>query len=462
MRIYRVTVLPQIFIVSLWLGTILLVEAEKTELLPIENGNDGNGLSVSDDDEGDETITTKEPFIATDKWQPIKPGQSIPAGLHVRLNLHTGLKEAKLMDPKEETKHNNPSTAQSGKKRRYSPEELKEALKAIKTEEILGMNKKQEGTHLPKVNTKFRNIEELKRDLESLNLNIKPESEIVLDILKDYGKSKDENKVVGLQDLEFLVHKFDTAQDFVKLGGLDVIVPDLNSTNPKIRSLVAFTLGSAMQGNPKVQIAVLEHNVLSHLLRLVTLDTEFSVRNRVLYAISCMVRQFPFAQLRLIENGGVTALISILRERTNPDSHKLQLKVLTLFHDLLNEKELAKQHFSKDNDDDEAQIEKLRQYESINLEESLVSNGACELVTKLLPSSDIDTQEKVIAAMSIMIGHCREQFKKDIPKLRQLAQMFRTKAAEESEESDEPYYSALYSSVNGLMREMRHYQKEEL
>ena len=43
-----------------------------------------------------------EEFIATNEWQEIKPGQSIPKGLHVRINMATGLKEAKLLDPEDD------------------------------------------------------------------------------------------------------------------------------------------------------------------------------------------------------------------------------------------------------------------------------------------------------------------------------------------------------------------------
>ncbi|KAF1330189.1 hypothetical protein FI667_g5421, partial [Globisporangium splendens] len=37
-------------------------------------------------------------FVATGEWKEILPGQGIPRGLHVRVNLETGKKEAKLMD----------------------------------------------------------------------------------------------------------------------------------------------------------------------------------------------------------------------------------------------------------------------------------------------------------------------------------------------------------------------------
>lgn len=42
-----------------------------------------------------------ERFVPTHEWQVIKEGQSIPAGLHVRMNFQTGIKEAKLMENEE-------------------------------------------------------------------------------------------------------------------------------------------------------------------------------------------------------------------------------------------------------------------------------------------------------------------------------------------------------------------------
>ena len=38
-----------------------------------------------------------ELFIPSKVWQKVKPGQALPAGLHYRINLQTGDKEAKLL-----------------------------------------------------------------------------------------------------------------------------------------------------------------------------------------------------------------------------------------------------------------------------------------------------------------------------------------------------------------------------
>ncbi|KAF4042284.1 hypothetical protein GN244_ATG05654 [Phytophthora infestans] len=49
--------------------------------------------------EQDTTGVTVPEFVATNEWQTLLPSQGVPRGLHVRLNLETGKREAKLVDP---------------------------------------------------------------------------------------------------------------------------------------------------------------------------------------------------------------------------------------------------------------------------------------------------------------------------------------------------------------------------
>ena len=44
----------------------------------------------------------KPVFVATEEWQEIKEGQKVPSGLHYRMNLETGKKEAKLMETEDD------------------------------------------------------------------------------------------------------------------------------------------------------------------------------------------------------------------------------------------------------------------------------------------------------------------------------------------------------------------------
>uniref|UniRef100_A0A672JV80 Uncharacterized protein n=1 Tax=Sinocyclocheilus grahami TaxID=75366 RepID=A0A672JV80_SINGR len=58
-----------------------------------DNDNQTQGEETLLEDEDSEDL---EVFRPTDKWQTLKPGQAIPAGSHVRLNIQTGQREVKL------------------------------------------------------------------------------------------------------------------------------------------------------------------------------------------------------------------------------------------------------------------------------------------------------------------------------------------------------------------------------
>ena len=55
--------------------------------------------AIVEEDNDDEESIQIAPFIPTKEWQVVDDGQSIPPGLHVRINFETGVKEAKLLDP---------------------------------------------------------------------------------------------------------------------------------------------------------------------------------------------------------------------------------------------------------------------------------------------------------------------------------------------------------------------------
>ena len=86
--------------------------------------------------------TNYDVFHATNQWQTVKEGQSIPPGLHVQINLQTGEKQAKLMDENQsvESENNKAQSAKSSTKQKYvkidkniiSKQKLKDALKDFK------------------------------------------------------------------------------------------------------------------------------------------------------------------------------------------------------------------------------------------------------------------------------------------------------------------------------------------
>ena len=74
-----------------------------------------------------------EVFQPTAEWQTIQPGQGIPPGLHVRMNLQTGQKEAKLMDGDDGSKYQSNKDSKQKfitiDRNVISKQHLKEALK---------------------------------------------------------------------------------------------------------------------------------------------------------------------------------------------------------------------------------------------------------------------------------------------------------------------------------------------
>ena len=87
----------------IFLWTLLLSSVLNQDLVFVgeSEGHDNEESKVKEASDVEES--SKEVFIATNDWQKIKPGQSIPQGLHVRLDMQTRKKEARLMQ-KEETK----------------------------------------------------------------------------------------------------------------------------------------------------------------------------------------------------------------------------------------------------------------------------------------------------------------------------------------------------------------------
>lgn len=67
-----------------------------TWLFPIAAAIAGKTICASPDD------CYPQIFVPTNEWQQIRPGQDIPPGLHVRLNVDTLVREAKLMDDEED------------------------------------------------------------------------------------------------------------------------------------------------------------------------------------------------------------------------------------------------------------------------------------------------------------------------------------------------------------------------
>ncbi len=441
-------------------------------ILLVKSNHMENGLSIVDQnndniDESDVTIddnaneetddSNSEPFIASKEWQTIKKGQIIPAGLHVRLNLETGLKEAKILDQNNDDfdinskfvdKHKKvvQKESETTLKSNAIREQIKEVLKNLKFGQQLKDSDKS--------SSNFRSIDEIKKEFNEINFKMSSETELLKDLMEKYEKSSIDQKLSILYDIEYLVHSIDVAQDFVKLNGIDLLLGDLNSTNSHLRAQIAFTIGSAMNANPKVQIQVLKSGALHKLLLLLRYDSSNQVKKRALFAISSLVRHFPIAQKALIQEYGALSIFSNFLKNPNIDSLKLSLKVITLLNDLLIEHQLT----SKYAKNDELSQIKLKQYQEIDLKRALVEEGFCELVPQLLNFPDNEARERTIEAMMTFLSLCKKEFINSLPILQQISIQFNEMVSDASDD----YFTNLYHLTNNLINKLNSNIKQEL
>ncbi|XP_010897448.1 nucleotide exchange factor SIL1 [Esox lucius] len=353
----------------------------------------------------------REVFHSTDQWQTLKPGQAVSRGSHVRLNLQTGLREVKL------GRHHILKYQEDGQRQEkenplrpsFSTEELKKALKNLKEVDNETSDKEKQANEALKA--KFRPMEELKRDMAKLDMLMESDFQIISRLVSQFNSSNAtvEEKVKALNDLEYLVHQVDNAQNLASRGGLKLVVDALNSTDYRLEESAAFVLGSALSSNPVVQIEAVESGALQQLLTLLATPRPMSVKKKALFAVASLLRHFPFAQSHFLKLGGLQVLSDLFRAS---GGGALRVRIVTILYDMINEKELISQA-GLDPIPDASHNERLRQYAQVSLQPVLVELGWCGLVPDLLTSPEHDWREKALRTLLAMMPYCQTQYQQD-------------------------------------------------
>ncbi|KAF8785754.1 nucleotide exchange factor SIL1-like [Argiope bruennichi] len=216
-----------------------------------------------------------------------------------------------------------------------------------------------------------------------------------------HSNSSGEYSVSDLQDLEHLVHQYDTAIDFIKLGGLEFLLPLISHTDPEISSATFSVLTAAMQGNPTVQKYAEDAQILNYILKVLRNAHRRSTSS--LYTLSSYIRNNPVSQLNFFRHKGLNILAGILKSQV--DNLKSKLKVLELLSDLASEIYMGPVTAYENQN----QLAKLKRafasgFSNLNL---------CEIIPKYLDYDDFVILEKTIFAMnSVAPNVCSKDFKK--------------------------------------------------
>uniref|UniRef100_UPI00358E78F9 ATP-binding cassette sub-family C member 2-like isoform X2 n=1 Tax=Myxine glutinosa TaxID=7769 RepID=UPI00358E78F9 len=333
------------FVLVLWVCSMKLEAVDHSQGQLILVDTEENKATKDDDESVVDNLDEEDlaVFQPTNTWQRVHPGQGVPAGLHVRLNLQTGEREAKLLDQKVGDA-GGPSKGDwegvaDDDSRIFSSTELKRTLKLLK-DDTVGQSKMDGVKTESDSRQSFRSMEELRKDFEELGLFAEPDSAVMARLLEVINNTRSllEVRRHALRELEYHVHQVDNAQDLVKLGGLIILVRALNDSMPEIREGSAFVLGSALSSNPQVQVQAVEGGLLQRLVVLLATDHSLPVRKKALFAIATMLRHFPYAQRRFLDLGGISLLSQLLE--TDRD-RSLWIRIVTLAYDMLWEKVAA-------------------------------------------------------------------------------------------------------------------------
>ncbi|KAK3095048.1 hypothetical protein FSP39_009660 [Pinctada imbricata] len=417
-----------------------------------EEGDNGVTVTSEDDEEdfGDQKKAF-DVFYPTKEWQTIKKGQAIPAGLHVRMNFETGEREAKLMEGDDGMKYWSADGKQgiiNTDKKHFSHDELKKALKEFKVNQVDSEDQKR----AEDVKKKFKKYEDLKKDMADIEMNIQTDGEIVTDLVKKLSNKDIDSseRATVLEDLEYYLHQIDNAVLFCDMGGMPLILQTLNSSEASVRSMSAFVLGSALQSNPKVQINAIEAGVVQHLIRVLSTDANGDVRKKALYAISSLIRHFPYAQKKFLEFGGFSALKSVFVDNL---PMAVKIRVVTLLNDLLQEQIHVINQRSTNS-------EKHSQYQEIMkpIQNAITDNGICDMIPTLLSKDDHDANEKVLLAMRSLWTPCWSVFQTYEGDLKKLSLFYLTLAKDDKESTD--FYTDMITVINDVIAEVRSLRDE--
>uniref|UniRef100_A0A8C5UFW1 Nucleotide exchange factor SIL1 n=1 Tax=Malurus cyaneus samueli TaxID=2593467 RepID=A0A8C5UFW1_9PASS len=413
--------------------------------------DEGGNEPVTEDDADPEDL---EVFYPTDQWQTLRPGQAVPAGSHVRLNLQTGEREAKLpdrengeSDTREETRRKRLGKVDVNANS-FTSQELKKALAKMKESEKA--ERKVSFLVLKQCTVKkFRPIEQLKEEFEKLNMKMETDYEIMVKLISKFNSSAStlDEKVAALYDLEYYVHQVDNAKDFLSLGGLRLVIEGLNSSEATLKEHAAFVLGAALSSNPKVQIEAIEGGALQKLLVILATEQPLAVRKKALFALSSMLRHFPYAQQQFLKLGGLQVLRSLFRQK---GMEPLHVRVITLLYDLIME---------KDSQHGEQMEEKRQQYQQVRLVPAVLEQDWCAVGPRLLALPEHDSREKVLKLVAALMAVCRERYRGD-PALGTALSLLRSEyeqlAAQEQQDGDmDGYFGELLGSINTIIQELR-------
>uniref|UniRef100_A0A182IV18 Nucleotide exchange factor SIL1 n=1 Tax=Anopheles atroparvus TaxID=41427 RepID=A0A182IV18_ANOAO len=426
------------------------------------------------------TGSNESAFEATNEWQEIKEGQAIPQGLHVRINLSTGKKEAKLLDPDsggsdsslsmvpgEELKDHGVDRGLPETVGGMKLDALRDALRDIPADVF---DEPQNEEEEEAVRGKFKSYEQIKQELKDANVELKSDSEIMSALFGRFGETLPKEPLAEqppeldalFEDLQYLAHQIDNALEFIDRGGVEKIIwPSLNRTEDGPTRVQALKLlGVIAQNNPKAKVALVERNAATNLLTALGRASTTEEASAALYAFGSLVRKFPFAQRQLLTPHGYSLLYGVWTRKVEL---KVKVKVLQLLADLLEDYVVATEGT------EEADQTTVEQYRSTKLIEGLEKTQFCKHAgeffhqhrTALVPEENLS--DETVRALRSCSKLCHDTWSQ-CPLFRHTLLVLRNNLDHRLDEDSElvEYRRDIQQSIDAFVRELYGQPRDEL
>lgn len=175
----------------------------------------------------------------------------------------------------------------------------------------------------------------LEKVMKSMTIDIVEQLEKAAATLENRN-SKQPELLEALEVILNYVDNIDSANDFCKVGGLNVLLPHLESSYGSVQSLAASVVAELSQNNPFCQIQLADKNIIQKLCNLLS-NNETCVNG--IYAISCTIRGCEEALNIFIQLNGLQMIADSIKQ-DKPE--KLIIKSLFLMNALCSESNLLK------------------------------------------------------------------------------------------------------------------------
>lgn len=272
-------------------------------------------------------------FTPTNEWQTIKEGQDIPPGLHVRLNIDTLQREAKLMDAEASSENN----------------EL-----VLSNDQPDQQQENDDNIELQKQEILKKKIEDFKvkqQDEHNEQKIIPKKSKVSIEDLNDFGSSVEQlgqfqydqdltllekaldNLIELSHDIEFGAKLTNSKQTFDTLLHIIAIIP----TNHEIHEKIYRIMGSSLRNNPEAIENVLNNQSETFIQvffeQLKYLSIPDIVKKRILGILQalCLNEQFQFKFFN--KNNPTIGILKLIDIFPNVEA-STKLRIINIFEDL--------------------------------------------------------------------------------------------------------------------------------